>query len=65
MADKSCYKCKHLEWVDSGSAFGTDCGYRCNKRHYRNEHEESQHLAKLEKEDYLQKGKSCCEPKAN
>ena len=63
MAKKVCYKCKHLEWIDTGSEYGDDCGYCCNKRNYRNEYEKSNHLGLLGYPSYLRKGKSCYDPK--
>ena len=62
-AQKSCYKCKFLEWVDDGgNEYGGNSGYCCNKRNYRSYSEEDNHLGMLEHESYLKKGKSCHEP---
>jgi hypothetical protein len=63
---KNCFNCKHLEWIDIGCEYGSGAGagYCCNKRNYRSEIEEDNHLGQLEKDEYLKKGKSCCELKA-
>ena len=64
MAKKSCYNCKHLEWIDDGGSESSDSsGFCCNKRNYRSYSEEDNHLGQLEHESYLKKGKSCCEIK--
>ena len=60
---KNCLNCEHLEWVDTGGECGGVCGYCCNRRDYRTELEEDNHLGQLEKESYLEKVKSCCDPK--
>lgn len=61
---KNCFNCEHLEWIDIGCEYGSGTGYCCNKRNYRSEIEEDNHLGQLERDDYLKKGKSCCELKA-
>jgi len=56
---KCCYNCEHLEWVEA--EMWDPAGFCCNNRDYRNEYEEDKHLAQLERESYLLKGKSCFE----
>ena len=60
MTKKDCYNCAHLEWEDG--EFHDSKGLCCNKRNYRSDHEENIHSIQLEKESYLRKAKSCCNP---
>lgn len=61
---KNCINCKYLEWVDNGgNEYSSSEGFVCTNRLYRCDAEESNHLGQLEKDSYLEKGKSCCELK--
>lgn len=58
---KNCYRCKHLEYIDNNSYEIPDGGYFCNKRNYKNEKQEGDHLDKLNVPNYREKSKKCFE----
>ena len=57
----NCHNCKHLERIDADVGCGS--GFTCNKRLTGGESVdfESWLLTKLEKDEYLNKSKRCCE----
>jgi hypothetical protein len=59
----NCFACEHLEYVDDQSYEIQDGGFCCNKREYKTERQERDHLNLLNYEDqrYLKTAKKCCE----
>lgn len=57
----NCYACKFLEYIDDQSYEIQDGGYCCNKRQYKTETQERDHLNLLSSDRYKQTAKKCCE----
>ena len=60
---KNCINCVHLEWYEKETPESFErSGYICNKREYKTEREEDNHLMQLENQNYLDAPKKCCVP---
>lgn len=59
----NCFVCKYFEYTDDESYETQDGGFCCNKREYKCEREERDHLNLLNASDkrYLNVAKKCCE----
>ena len=55
---RNCFNCKWLEWVDGDTS--DPSGFICNDREYLNDEKETDHLALLMSNGYLNCPKCCC-----
>lgn len=58
MKKKNCLNCKYLEW--GFGDVGDPEGWMCNKRDYRTDKQEMDHLEKLDRKSYREQAKKCC-----
>ncbi len=55
----NCFNCEHLEW--GFGDVGDPEGFVCNKREYKYDKQEDDHLRLMTHDRYLNFRKSCCE----
>ena len=60
---KSCKNCIHLEHYEADFEEFGHYGFYCNGRDYKTSDDEYRHLYLLTQDDYLARGKKCCELK--